>query len=149
LLRLTKIFRLHNSPKSQSPEQGEEFIILPDGDSLTSPENSGSSFSSKHIVNHRLYLNDRSALRVEDKRMTQAGICKGDYVIVRPKTVYYDGEIVAVKLSDRILIRQYSRVGDRIRLDCAESNNQVMILDKNTPNVSLLGVVEQVIKELP
>ena len=85
MLRLTKIFRLHNSPKSQSPEQGEEFIILPDGDSLTSPENSGSSFSSKHIVNHRLYLNDRSALRVEDKRMTQAGICKGDYVIVRPK----------------------------------------------------------------
>lgn len=148
-MRLTKMFRLYQPAKTDSHEQGEEFVILPDGDLLISAEGNLADHPGKHIVNRKLNLNDRSTLQVADNRMAQAGICKGDYVIVRPKSVYHDGEIVAVKLSERILIRQYSRVGDRIRLDCAESNNQVMILDKNTPNVSLLGVVVQVIKELP
>jgi hypothetical protein len=143
------MFRLQQPPKTETPEVGEEFIILPDGELLISAEGNPTDHPGKHIVNQKLNLSDRSTLRVEDNRMAQAGICKGDYVIVRPKSDYHDGEIVAVKLSERILIRQYSRVGNRIRLDCAEPNNQVMILDKNTPNVSLLGVVVQVIKELP
>ncbi|GEM_PF-1855901 len=102
----------------------------------------------KMVVNHKLELSDRFSLLVEDNRMAGDGIRKGDYVVIQHKPDYRDGEIVAVQLGRKIMVRRLFRNASRIRLECPPPAPQTIILDQETPGFSILGSVIQVIKEI-
>ncbi len=102
----------------------------------------------KMVVNHKLELSDRFSLLVEDNRMAGDGIQKGDYVVIQHRSHYQDGEIVAVQLGRKIMLRRLFRNASRIRLECPPPAPQTIILDRDTPGFSVLGSVIQVIKEI-
>ena len=102
----------------------------------------------KIVTNHSFESVDRFSMTVPDGRMADAGLCKGDHVIVQKKQHYDDGNVLAVKLGERIFIRRYFRSANRIRLECNTPDRQSMILDKKTPGFSILGNVIQVIREI-
>lgn len=100
------------------------------------------------VVNDVWETSDRFSMKVEDNRMADAGIHKGDYVIIKKVGRYREGDIVVVKLGNKLIIRQYFIAARRIRLECRNPDRQTMILDSDTPGFSILGSVVQVIKEI-
>jgi SOS-response transcriptional repressor LexA len=100
------------------------------------------------VVNERLEMSDRFSMEVPDNRMADAGICKGDHVVIQKLKAYKSGDVLAVKLGDRAFIRRYFPTANRIRLECGSPQQQTMILDVDTPGFTILGCVVQVIREI-
>ncbi|RMF57142.1 MAG: hypothetical protein D6748_11870 [Calditrichaeota bacterium] len=100
------------------------------------------------IINPRQLCTDRFSLQVEDNRMRDDGICKGDYVVIQKQNHYHDGEIVAAQIGNRILIRRYFEKSSSVRLECPPPSKQTLIIDKSTPGFTILGSVVQVIREI-
>ncbi len=98
------------------------------------------------VINERVDRTDRATWRVEDNRMADAGICKGDYVVVQPRRHYQDGEVLVVRLGERVFVRRFFRCGRRIRLECNPPDRQTMILDETTPGFAIVGRVVQVVR---
>ena len=102
----------------------------------------------KMVTNPQMELTDRFSMAVPDNRMADVGICKGDYVVIQRRKKYLEGDVLAVRLGERVFIRRYFRSANRIRLECGTPDRQTMILDTDTPGFSILGNVVQVIREL-
>ena len=102
----------------------------------------------KMVTNPQMELTDRFSMTVPDNRMADVGICKGDYVVIQRRKKYLEGDVLAVRLGERVFIRRYFRSANRIRLECGTPDRQTMILDTDTPGFSILGNVVQVIREL-
>ncbi len=141
--KLTKTKQKSDSSK----QKREEFFRLPRAESLLARRSEDAAGDiEKIVVNNRLELSDRFTINVEDNRMAEAGIHKGDFVVVQQKKNYPDGDIVVVKLGERMFIRRYFHSINRVRLECNTPDRQSMILDENTPGFSILGSVIQVIR---
>lgn len=127
----------------------EEFFRLPRVEFLlqeASPAEGGEI--GKLVMNERLEMADRFSMEVPDSRMADAGICKGDYVVIQRRKNYRPGDLLAVKLGEKAFIRRYFPTANRIRLECATPDRQTMILDMDTPGFVILGCVVQVIREI-
>ncbi len=132
---------------NKKQQKREEFFRLPRAEAILAREDEGVAGDiEKLVINDRVELSDRSTLLVEDNRMADAGIHKGDFVIVQARKRYHEGDVIAVKLGERIFIRRYFQSIRRIRLECNTPDRQSMILDENTPGFSILGSVTQVIR---
>ncbi len=127
----------------------EEFLRLPRLEYLL--ENAETHLK-KGVENMVMNLSfdsvNRFSMAVPDNRMSDAGLRKGDHVIVEKRRSYLEGDVLVVQLGERIFIRRYFRSANRIRLECNTPDRQSMILDKNTPGFAILGNVIQVIREL-
>ncbi|MCB0261730.1 MAG: hypothetical protein KDE52_10105 [Calditrichaeota bacterium] len=138
---------LLGQPAAKEPKSGEDFFSMPRGEQLLAKATPAAGVLEKWIVNRRVSVDDRFTLEANDNRMLDAGIKKGDYVVVKCEKNYRDGELIAAQLGERILIRRFFRVAQRIRLECSNPDRQSMILDEKTPGFQMLGSVVQVIKE--
>lgn len=132
---------------NKKQQKREEFFRLPRAEAILAREGKDIAGDiEKLVVNDRLELSDRTTLLVEDNRMADAGIHKGDFVVVQLRKRYHEGDVVAVKLGERIFIRRYFQSIKRVRLECNTPDRQSMILDEHTPGFSILGSVTQVIR---
>lgn len=144
-------------PKQKLPEimegfgggvDREEFFHLPRIEYLINrAEKDDLGEIDKMVINNRQKISDRFSMAIPDNRMAESGICKGDYIVVQKQARYADGDVIVAKLGDRIFIRKYFGVKNRIRLECNTPDRQSMILDHNTPGFSILGCVVQIIRE--
>jgi SOS-response transcriptional repressor LexA len=137
------------TPASPSREAGEEFVRLPRGEDLLSASR---EMEVEHleglITNPTVRSPERRTLQVTDNSMSGADIRAGDFVIVQNRKDYSDGTIVAVQLGDQQLIRRYFYRSGRIHLECDPPRNQLLIVEKNTPDFQILGQVIQIIREI-
>lgn len=133
-----------------SDAQGrEEFFRLPRVEFLLQKTHPAEAEEiGKMVKNERLEMADRFSMEVPDGRMTDAGLHKGDYVVIQRRKSYRPGDLLAVKLGDKTFIRRYFPTANRIRLECATPDRQSMILDMDTPGFIILGCVVQVIREI-
>lgn len=100
------------------------------------------------VKNESMSIPDRLSLEVKESAMEKSGIQKGDHIVVERNEEYYEGEILAVKLDERILVRRLYNSKGRLRLEGDAPNMQTIIVENKTPGFSILGRVVQVIKEL-
>ncbi len=127
----------------------EEFFQIPRAELLYDNQKKiGLGGIETMVRNESIRISDRFSLLVDDNRMAAAGICKGDYAVIQKDTPIEEGDIIAIKLGNKTLVRRYFLADKRIRLECTTPNRQTMILDKNTPGFSILGTVVQVIREI-
>lgn len=141
--------KLNISAGFNDAQAREEFFRLPRVEFLlqeTNPAEAGEI--GKMVMNERLEIADRFSMEVPDSRMADAGICKGDYVVIQRRRNYRPGDLLAVKLGEKVFIRRYFPTANRIRLECATPDRQTMILDMDTPGFAILGCVVQVIREI-
>jgi SOS-response transcriptional repressor LexA len=90
----------------------------------------------------------RLSLEVKESGMEKSGIRKGDHVVVGKSEQYYEGEILAIQLDERILLRRLYNTKGRLRLESDSASSPTIIVENRTPGFSILGRVIQVIKEL-
>lgn len=127
----------------------EEFFRLPRVEFLINEADKSSRKGiERMVVNERLEISDRFSMEVPDNRMADAGICRGDFVVIQKHKSYKAGDMLAVKLGDKAFIRRYFPGTNRIRLECGSPREQTMILDIDTPGFFILGCVVQVIREI-
>ncbi|MGI6037938.1 MAG: transcriptional repressor LexA [Limnochordia bacterium] len=64
------------------------------------------------------FVGDREVfmLKVRGDSMIEAGICDGDYVIVRKQRVAYDGDIVVALLGEEATVKRFYKEKDMVRL---------------------------------
>ena len=135
--------------KEASPKQaGEFFVRLPRGELLCHrvQQHSGGSLGD-FVRNEALMLSERLSLPVTEAAMTGAGIHPGDYVVVE-KGKFAEGDILAVRLGEAVLIRRYFRAANRIRLECEPPTQPTIIVEADTPGFVILGRVIQTIREM-
>ncbi|NOX35916.1 MAG: hypothetical protein GXO78_00090 [Calditrichaeota bacterium] len=126
----------------------ESFVKLPRGEFLLQQVRGLSTRSLGDFVrNETLEMTERLPLQVTDDAMVGAGIRAGDYVIVE-KGKFAEGDILAVRLGDAVLIRRYYRAANRIRLECDPATRQTLIVEADTPGFAILGRVVQIIREV-
>jgi len=77
------------------------------------------------------------ALRVKGDSMVEAGICEGDYVIVKPQSACEQGEIVIAMVGEEATVKRFRRTGKKLLLEPAnpaykpiEIDNDVKIIGK-------------------
>lgn len=128
----------------------EEFIRLPKAEFII--ERYKGEPLPKHlsalIQNESMSIPKRISVKATDSCMEKAGVMKDDFVVVESGEEYYEGEILAVKLDERTMLRRLFNTKGRLRLECDSSNSPTIIVENRTPGFSILGRVIQVIKEL-
>lgn len=134
------------TPK-QAEVQSEEFLQLPRVEFLIDQADGTPGDLAKHIVN-RLESLERFSMQVPDNTMKGAGLCKGDSAVVASRETINDGDVVAVTLGEKVLIRRYSNSHNRIRLESTAEPDRILIVDPETPGFTVLGKVIQVIREI-
>ena len=143
-----------NGKKTESEK--EEFFRIPKAEFIIEQQKSlrppGGKLLPKElgslVENESINIPDRMSIHVNDSGMEKSGIHKDNYVIVEKSENYYEGEILAVKFDERILIRRLYNTKGRLRLECDSSNKPTIIVENKIPGFSILGRVIQVIKEL-
>lgn len=100
------------------------------------------------VENDSINVQNRISIEITNGDMERTGIHKGNYVVVEKSEDYFEGEVLAVRFDDRILIRRLYNTKGRLRLECDSPNRPTIIVENKTPGFSILGRVIQVIKEL-
>ncbi len=134
--------------KQQTREEGHQFIQVPRGEFLveTVRQSNGRSVGD-FVRNLATEIADRLTLPVEDNSMAGAGIHSGDFVVVE-RGKFSEGDILAVQLGEKVVVRRYFRAARRIRLESAPPGRETIIIEANTPGVTILGRVVQIVKEM-
>jgi len=87
-------------------------------------------------------------VRSVDNGLAPDGILRGDFLTVDLKARIRDGDIVAVKLGNRLYIRKKFNHKNLIRLETTEEAPSPLIVDPKTPGFEIIGKVSAVIREL-
>ena len=137
-----------NSEKFKS--ENEEFLRVPKAEFIIErPRGNSKPLEIGSLVrNDSLSVPNRLSLEVTEAGMEKSGIQKGDQIVVERNEEYYEGEILAVKLDERILVRRLYNTKGRLRLESDAPNMQTIIVENKTPGFSILGRVVQVIRKL-
>jgi len=141
---MRKSDKLKPNPFERSQPLTREYFNIPllgmvrvDHPSLSS----GDYNLSELVSNFKNNNNQSVTLEVLDDAMHQAGILKGDFLIIDLHAQPSDGDIVAVKLGERFYIRRYHKKGHRILLLTADSYPSSLVVEENTPGFLLFGKV--------
>jgi repressor LexA len=103
---------------------------------------------SELVSNYPESDNKRITLKALDNAMRKAGIHEGDYINVDKNSKLKDGDIVVVKLGERIYIRKYYSERNFIRLETSENISSPLVIDRKTPGFALIGKVTSITRQL-
>ncbi len=108
-----------------------------------------SKFSLGELIQN-FQQEDRDSFTVQamDNALAGAGILKGDFLTINMLSRPHSGDIAAVKFGDRLFIRMIFFDKNYIRLETANETPTPIIIDEDTPNVTILGKVTMVVREL-
>lgn len=137
------------NPK-KSDSENEEFLRVPKAEFIIERHRGNSTplEIGALVKNDSMIIPDRLSLEVKESGMEKSGIRKGDHLVVEKSEEYYEGEILAVRFDERILVRRLYNTKGRLRLECDSATSPTIIVENRTPGFSILGRVVQVIKEL-
>lgn len=102
------------------------------------------------IVMDPLFFNkdiDSFALKVKGDSMIDAGIFEGDLVIISPKTMVFDGDIIVARVDDEVTVKIYENKNNNIRLIPQNKLYQPIVI--NSKNAfSIVGKVTGVVRKI-
>jgi SOS-response transcriptional repressor LexA len=87
-------------------------------------------------------------VEVLDDAMVNSGIHQGDYLTIDLDSHPTDGDLVVVKLGERIFVRKFSRQEHRICLETSDSYRSTLVVEPDTPNFAILGKVQSLTRHL-
>jgi repressor LexA len=90
---------------------------------------------------------DSFALKVKGDSMIEAGIFEGDLVIISPKAITANGDIIVARIEDEVTVKVYENKNQQIRL-IPQNNNYDPIVIKNKNEFSIVGKVTGVLRWL-
>jgi repressor LexA len=90
---------------------------------------------------------DSFALKVKGDSMIDAGIFEGDLVIISPKTIAANGDIVVARIEDEVTVKIYENKNQQIRLIPQNKSFEPIII-KNKNEFSIVGKVTGVLRWL-
>lgn len=90
------------------------------------------------------------ALRVKGESMIDAFICDGDLVLVEPRQIPRNGEIVVALINDEAatLKRYFKEEDNKIRLQAENPNMQAIIIDLTKDNLKIQGIIKGIIRKV-
>ena len=90
---------------------------------------------------------DAFALKVKGDSMIEAGIFESDLVIISPKALAINGDIVVAKIDDEVTVKIYENKDHQIRLIPQNSSYEPIVVN-NFNNFSIIGKVTGVLRWL-
>lgn len=88
---------------------------------------------------------DSFALKVKGDSMIEAGIFEGDLVIISPKAVVKNGDMIVARVEDEVTVKIYENKNNIIRLIPQNKNYQPIIVE-NKNEFSIVGKVTGVLR---
>lgn len=88
------------------------------------------------------------ALVVTGDSMKDAGIFHGDYVLGKPASQYFPGDIVAAIIGDEATVKRYYPEGDRVRLEPANPAFGPIIVEKDLDDFRVAGKIVAVMRKM-
>jgi len=85
------------------------------------------------------------ALRVDGDSMEDAGILKGDYVVVRQQATARDGEVVVAVIEGETTLKRFRRTRDKVVLEAA--NPEYKPIEIRSSSAGIQGVVVGLMRE--
>lgn len=86
-------------------------------------------------------------LQATDNAMRNAGILCNDHLTIDLRGRFQDGDIVVLKLGERIFIRKYYKQSDSFRFETADDYPSLLVIKNNTPGFEIIGKVISVTRE--
>lgn len=83
---------------------------------------------------------DSFALKVKGDSMIEAGIFEGDLVIISPKAIVKNGDMIVARLEDEVTVKIYENKNSIVKLIPQNKNYQTIIV-KNKNEFSIVGKV--------
>jgi repressor LexA len=101
-----------------------------------------------HLSIEGLFPNSEGlyCLQVDGDSMEDAGIADGDYVVVRQKSAFDDGEIGVAVIDEECTVKRLRRVGDEVELRPASSRHRPWRVDPAEHGFRYGGKVVKVIR---
>ncbi len=90
---------------------------------------------------------DSFALKVKGDSMIEAGIFEGDLVIISPKSITANGDIIVARIDDEVTVKIYENKNQQIRL-IPQNKSYEPIVIKNKNEFSIVGKVTGVLRWL-
>ncbi|HRP92711.1 MAG TPA: transcriptional repressor LexA [Ignavibacteriaceae bacterium] len=90
---------------------------------------------------------DSFALKVKGDSMIDAGIFEGDLVIISPKAITANGDIIVARIEDEVTVKIYENKKQQIRL-IPQNKSYEPIVIKNKNEFSIVGKVTGVLRWL-
>lgn len=88
---------------------------------------------------------DSFALKVKGDSMIEAGIFEGDFVIISPKAIVKNGDMIVARLEDEVTVKIYENKNSIVKLIPQNKNYQAIIV-KNKNEFSIVGKVTGVVR---
>lgn len=88
---------------------------------------------------------DSFALKVKGDSMIEAGIFEGDLVIISPKAIVKNGDMIVARLEDEVTVKIYENKNSVVKLIPQNKNYQTIIV-KNKNEFSIVGKVTGVVR---
>ncbi|MCZ7608865.1 MAG: transcriptional repressor LexA [Ignavibacterium sp.] len=88
---------------------------------------------------------DSFALKVKGDSMIEAGIFEGDLVIISPKAIVKNGDMIVARLEDEVTVKIYENKNSIVKLIPQNKNYQTIIV-KNKNEFSIVGKVTGVVR---
>ncbi|RMG68061.1 MAG: hypothetical protein D6715_03335 [Calditrichaeota bacterium] len=141
--------REEQADKTPAASSGEEFFRVPRAEFLLENRAALNRHSLGELVVNAPHSTDRRfTLPVEDDTMRGAGLQRGDVAVVQPGKEYREGELLAICLGERVLIRRFFLNGKRVRLETDPPAGKTIIVELDTPGFQILGRVVQLLREI-
>jgi repressor LexA len=101
------------------------------------------------VIDSTFLKNDADvfALKVKGDSMIEAGIFEGDLVIISPKAVTTNGDIIVARIEDEVTVKVYENKNQQIRL-IPQNKSYDPIIVKNKNEFSIVGKVTGVLRWL-
>lgn len=102
------------------------------------------------IVMDPLFFNkdiDSFALKVKGDSMIDAGIFEGDLVVVSPKAMVFNGDIIVAKVDDEVTVKIYENKNNNIRLIPQNKLYQPIVIESKN-EFSIVGKVTGVVRKI-
>ena len=84
-------------------------------------------------------------LTMPDDGLESLGLYRGDELLVVPKQRYQPGDIVAVRVGEKIYVRRYFADKHYLFLEAANTAHLRISIERGTPGIQLLGCVTRVL----
>ncbi|MFC1553017.1 transcriptional repressor LexA [candidate division KSB1 bacterium] len=88
------------------------------------------------------------ALVVKGESMKDAGIFHSDYVLGKPASTYFPGDIVVAIIGDEATVKRYYPEGGRVRLEPANQAYGPIIVEENMADFRIAGKVIGVMRRM-
>jgi len=88
------------------------------------------------------------ALTVSGDSMKDVGIFHGDYVLGKPASTYFPGDVVVAIIGDEATVKRYYPEDRRVRLEPANPAYGPIIVEENLPDFRIAGKVIGVMRRM-